>query len=64
MANLETRLQKLETVQQAQRRTLTDLELAHRLNYIIDRGEALAPPGAWELLEKFGFVQETEHEHA
>ena len=59
MANLETRLQKLETVRLAQRRPLTNLELAHRLAYIIDRGEALAPPGAWELLQKHGFIKNT-----
>lgn len=63
MANLETRLGKLEAVQQARRRKLTDLELAHRLRFIIDRGEALAPPGAWALLKKHGFVQETEHDN-
>jgi hypothetical protein len=64
MQSLESRLHRLETFQQSQRMAMSDLELAHRLEYVISRGRALAPPGVWESLEDLGFIQEhTNEEH-
>lgn len=57
MQHLESRLIKLETSRQVAKRRYSDIELAHRLAYIIERGETLAPPGAWELLKKTGLIQ-------
>jgi hypothetical protein len=64
MQSLESRLHRLETFQQPHRREMSDAELAVRLEYVISRGRALAPPGVWESLEELGFIQEhTNEEH-
>ena len=57
MQNLETRLAKLEAVQQAPRRTFTNTELAVRLAYLLDQGEAKAGPGVWGKLTELGLTQ-------
>lgn len=58
MANLEVRLQKLETFQDSKRK-YTDTELAVRIGYLLHLGKEKAPPGVWELLERLGFTKYT-----
>lgn len=57
MQNLETRLAKLEAVQQASRRTYTDTELAVRLADLLDQGEAKAGPEIWAKLTELGLTR-------
>lgn len=62
MQNLESRLQKLEIVSYAARRSHTNLELAVKLAYLLGRGPAMAPPGVWAKLEALGLTQGYENE--
>jgi hypothetical protein len=42
MSNLESRLGKLEQIQQAHRRVLSDAELAVRIDYLLEKGGPVA----------------------
>ena len=53
MATIESRLTKLETVQQAHRRVLSDAELAVRIDYLLEKGGSAADK-VRALLEKVG----------
>lgn len=53
MATIETRLSRLETVQQAPRREYSDVELAVRIAYCLEQGGPLADK-VRALLEKVG----------
>ena len=57
--NLETRLAKLEAVQQAPTREYTDAERAVRLTHLIEKGD----PRATKLLAKLANAKELGHEH-
>ena len=53
MSNIQSRLGKLEQIQQAHRRVLSDAELAVRIDYLLEKGGPDAEK-VRALLEKVG----------